>query len=196
MKKIISFLLIAILTMLTVACSGPKPENTVKSFLDSYKSGNFTEAMNYIIDSENFSMEKIKKDFEEKEDEKLTKAFIKTFSKLKYNIINTKIENDTAVVETEITVPNLGKVTRELIQEAFTLALSNAFSENNNQDKMDSMIETMFLDKINSEDIPMVKKNVNIHLVKQDNSWIIKADEDLVNAITGNLIEMAKAFGN
>ncbi|SHJ89182.1 hypothetical protein SAMN02745883_00737 [Caminicella sporogenes DSM 14501] len=42
----------------------------------------------------------------------------------------------------------------------------------------------------------MVKKNVNIHLVKQDNSWIIKADEDLANAITGNLIEMAKAFGN
>ncbi|KGG81090.1 hypothetical protein Y919_02745 [Caloranaerobacter azorensis H53214] len=194
MKKLLSFLLILTLSVTMSACSGPKPENTVKSFLDSYKNGNITEAIKYVEGNENFNIEKIKKDFEVNQNDKTTQAFLKAFSKLEYKIINSKVENNTAVVETEITVPNLGKVIAELMKEAFTLALSSAFSDNNNQSDMDSMMETMLLDKINSEDIPMVKKVVNINLVKQDNSWVIKADEEFANAITGNLLEISKVF--
>ncbi|QIB26285.1 DUF4878 domain-containing protein [Caloranaerobacter azorensis] len=194
MKKLLSFLLILTLSVTMSACSDPKPENTVKSFLDSYKNGNITEAIKYVEGNENFNIEKIKKDFEANQNDKTTQAFLKAFSKLEYKIINSKVENNTAVVETEITVPNLGKVIAELMKEAFTLALSSAFSDNNNQSDMDSMMETMLLDKINSEDIPMVKKVVNINLVKQDNSWVIKADEEFANAITGNLLEISKIF--
>lgn len=195
MKKLLSFLLILTLSITMSACSGPKPEDTVKSFLDSYKNGNITEAMKYVESNEDFNIEEIKKDFETNQNDKTTQAFLKAFSKLEYKIINSKVENDTAVVETEITVPNLGKVITELMKEAFTLALSSAFSDNNDQSNMDSMMETMLLDKINSEDIPMVKKTVNINLVKQNNSWIIKANEEFTNAITGNLLEISKVFG-
>ncbi|WP_427339579.1 DUF4878 domain-containing protein [Caloranaerobacter sp. DY30410] len=195
MKKLLSFLLILTLSITMSACSGPKPENTVKSFLDSYKNGNITEAIKYVEGNEDFNIEKIKKDFEANQNDKTTQAFLKAFSKLEYKIINSKVENNTAVVETEITVPNLGKVIAELMKEAFTLALSSAFSDNNNQSDMDSMMETMLFDKINSEDIPMVKKIVNINLVKQDNSWVIKANEEFINAITGNLLEISKVFG-
>lgn len=162
MKRFLSVLLIGVLIFSITGCSSSKPETAVTGYLGSLKKGDYEEMAKYIKSDS----EKITDDIFSKEDEKTDVALKKAYSKLEYNVVSSEVDGDKAVVETDINVPNLGSVMTDIMKEAIPLALANAFSEESNDDDMDKLTDNMLIDKLNSDDIPMVKKTVKINLYK------------------------------
>ncbi len=174
----------------TVACSAPNPKDTVTVYLDSLKNGNNEESLNYLKSDSDESLKEVFANENDATDE----AFKKAYSKLEYNILNSEVDGGKAVVETEINAPDLGTIMAELFKEIIPLAFANAFNEDASDDEMDKLMDTMLIDKLNSDDIPMVKKTININLVKEEGQWLIEPDDDFYDAITGNLSSITKLF--
>jgi len=154
MKKFLSVLLIIVLVFSMTACAKSDPKASVSGYLDALKSGNI-EGMNKYVKSD--SEDQVKEVFNN-ENKMNEEAFLKAYSKLNYKILSSEVNGDTATVETEINAPNLGKIMTELIQEALPLAFAAAFKEDKSEDNIDDLMNTMLLDKVNSDDMPMVKK--------------------------------------
>ena len=183
MKKLLSVVLIIALTFSMIACSKPDPKASVAGYLNALKAGNI-EAMNQYVkpDSDN----EVKEVFNNENDE-YSEAFLKAYNKLEYKILSSKVDGDTAIVEAEINAPNLGEIMTEFMKEALSLAFASAFSENKSEEEIDDLMNTLLMDKMTSEDMPMLKKTVKINLVKENDTWIITPNDDLVDALTGNL---------
>lgn len=195
MKKIICFLLILMLTFSVVGCSSENPEKTVSSFLDSFFYGDFEEANGYVLDAEDISYESAFAETTMESDAELDEALQTAYEKSTYEILSSTIDGDTAEVETKITVPNLGSIFSEIIQEALPLAFVSAFTEDASDEEMDEFMSNMLIDKLNSDDIPMVTKTVNINLVKEDGTWLIEMDDILLDALSGNMSTILDLFG-
>lgn len=195
MRKVLTIILYSAMILSLVGCSGSSPENTVSGYLDSFKDGKVEEAVEYVkgeidIQDENDSTEVF-----DSENPEVDEAMKKAYSKLTYEILDSTVDGDNATVKTEVTAPNLGVVMTELLQEVMPLAFASAFSEDAEDDDMDELMDTMFIDKLNSEDLSMVTKTVNINLVKENDEWLIEVDDALLNALTGNLGNIADMFG-
>lgn len=190
MKKVLSILITIAMVFALVACSNAGPDDTVSNYLDSYKNGDLEEIDKYFLDSADSDEAEII----DNEDPEVDAAMENAYSKLTYEILDTNIDGDSAIVETEITAPNLGIVMTELIQEAMPLALASAFSEDEDDDDMDALMNTMLIDKLNSEDLPMNTKTVDINLVKENENWLIDVDHALLDAMTGNMSALDDAF--
>lgn len=191
MKKVLSLLTVFVLIISMTACGKSDPKASVSGFLGALKNSNIEEMSKYIVpDSEENGIEEVFDSGDEFSEE----AFKIAFSKLDYKILSSSVDGNTAVVETEINAPNLGKIMTELIQEALPLVFASAFSEDASDDDVSDFMNTLFLDKVNSDDMPMVKKTVKINLVEENGNWLINPDNDFVNAITGNLMQMGEMF--
>lgn len=196
MKKILSILMIVVLLFTITGCSGSKPQDTVKFYLDSLKNGDAEEAVEYLKLEED-TIETPDEIISDEEDEDFNEAFKIAYSKLEYRILETEVNGDTAVVETEINAPDLGTIMTEVFKEVLPMALASAFDDsddNYNDEEMDNLMNTMLLDKVNSDDMPMVKKKIKINLVKEGDKWLIEPDDKFFNAITGNLKAISELF--
>ncbi|WP_026895995.1 hypothetical protein [Clostridiisalibacter paucivorans] len=197
MKKLLLLTIILVLVFTMGACSQKNksntPENSVEAFLDSYKNGDIIKSMEYVENKTSTEIEQIKKNFIEDKDSKSSQAFLKTFSKIEYKIINSDVKKDFAIINTEITAPNLSKIIGQLIEEISSdnMSTDSIQSREDTLEKMadmDMIIGDKLLEKINSDNIPMVTKTINIKLVKKNGSWLIKTNNEFKRAITGNLV--------
>lgn len=173
-----------------VGCSSASPDATVSNYLDSFKNGKVEEADKYITATSDTDETEII----DNENPEVDAAMKNAYSKLTYKILDSTIDGDKASVETEITAPNLGVIFTELLQEAIPLAFASAFSEDAD-DEMDELMNTMLIDKLNDEDLSMITKTVDIKLVKENNTWLIDIDDNLLDAMTGNMSAIADVFG-
>lgn len=199
MKRIISIFLIILLTFTVVGCNKNNPEDTVESYLNAIKNGDIENLEQYVVeedDDNNLELSEID------EDDKIKKAFSKAYSKLEYEVLNVETNGDKAKVETRIKAPNLGEVMSatlaEILPGVFEDAFEESFSENPEETFDETALEKQMIDvfakNINKNDISPVENTVKIDLVKEDDKWLIKVDENLENGLTGNLIEALKSF--
>lgn len=199
MKRIISIFLIILLTFTVVGCNKNNPEDTVESYLNAIKNGDIENLEQYVVeedDDNNLELSEID------EDDKIKKAFSKAYSKLEYEVLNVETNGDKAKVETRIKAPNLGEVMSatlaEILPGVFEDAFEESFSENPEETFDETALEKQMIDvfakNINKDDISLVENTVKIDLVKEDDKWLIKVDENLENGLTGNLIEALKSF--
>lgn len=190
MKKLLSSLMIVVLIFTMTGCVSSKPQDTVKSYLDNLKSGEIEKSAMCLIQDSDSSTTPDEIISDDDEDEKFNEAFKTAYSKLEYEILESKTDGDNAVVKTEINTPNLGNIMTEIIKESIPVILSSAFDDTNDEEldeKMENHMSEMLIDKMNSDDIPMVKKKIDINLVKKEGKWLIDPNEEFFNAITGNL---------
>lgn len=180
--KIISIMLV--MATLVGCSSAPPPSKVVENFFKALQENNYQEIGKYIEGD----TDKIGK-FNNEDEEKLTKAIT---SKLKYEIVSTENKGNEATVKVKVTAPDLLKITSKTISELMGIAFATAFSDDSQQLDMEKLTQQYFLNSVSDPNAPMVTTEVDIKLVKKDNAWYIQANDDLLNAITGN---MAKAFG-
>lgn len=187
-KPIIALLLTLVLVFIGLTgCSAASPDKTVTDFLDAVKQGDFETALQYVeteADQPIISLDS-------PEEEKLGKLI---FSKLSYKIVSTSKDNDTASVQTEITSPDLLRIVTQAMGDLFALAFTNAFSQDTNNQDMDKIAEQYFEDSLSDPNVPMATNVVEFTLKKQDKTWIIVPDDDLINALMGNIGEAFEAF--
>lgn len=196
LKKLICTLLALVLVISVVGCSRKSsPESSVSGYLDAFIDGKPEEGKKFLKDTINLSDEGESIESIQNTDPEFDKAMKKAYGKITYKILDSTVNGDTAQVKTEITAPDLKSILMEIIQESISLAFINAFSENAD-DNMDELMNTMLIDKLNSEDIPMVTKTININLVKEDDLWLIVMDDNLLDALTGNMSALTNIFDN
>lgn len=179
-KKLTSVVFMTILAVSLVGC-GAKPEETAKNYLDAIKQQDIQKAVSLTKDND--SKEELK--FDNNDQEKVVKA---VFSKIDYTLGNVKKKGDTATVKASITSIDLPKVTANMMKELLPNMMAQALSQENvDKKKQEAMVYESMLKSINDPNAPKTKTDVTMKLVKGDKGWLIEADEQLVNALTGNI---------
>lgn len=184
MKKTLKQALILMLScmlLLSFTGCGAKPEAAAKNFLDAVKQQDFAKASTFV----NGDTSKDEFKYDNAEQEKMVKAI---FSKVDYTLGETTISGNTATVKAKITSLDLSRIMSKTISELLpTLMAQGASSEKPDQEKQSMMIYQYLLNSINDSNAPKTQTEVTIKLVKDKKGWLVEPDDDLLNALTGNL---------
>lgn len=191
MKKILSFLLIAMLTLGLSACNqGEKPEKVVEDYFSAVKSAD-VETIGKLVE-DGLSDENKEVSEEEKE---LVK---KIFDLISVDVVgDAKIEGKTAKVDTKITAPDMKMVFENVLAKLIPKVMEDAFKgKEMSEEELDKLFKEHFLKQLDSKDLTMVTSEVELNLVKKDNSWVIVEDEVLENAVSGGFAKQLKELEN
>lgn len=189
--------IVLIVALLILACSGPSPEAVTRGFLETMQNGEWSKAAAFV-DTANVpptlstlqsqgatSAEK------DKDSERLLKLIL---SKITYTIGSTKVEGDRATVKAQIKAVDLRKVVAKYISDILPLVLASAFSGGKATDLAPQMNKYME-DAVRDPEAPMTTTDIDVKLVRIKDQWRISAaNVDLVNVMTGNLLEIAKTL--
>jgi azurin len=182
-SKILKITAVIVCSFSLVAC-GAKPDATVKNFFASAQKADIVSMANYI--SKDTNKESFK--YTEADQEKIVKSVL---SKLSYEIVSSSVTGKNAVVKTKVTSIDLpkiyGKLITDMLPTLFTQALAGKEAE------AQAQIMTAFTNSINDPNVAKTTTDVDIKLIKNDKGWVIETNDDLQNALTGN---MAKAFAS
>ena len=189
LKRIVSMLtIISMIFILLTGCSDKgQPTKALENLFRSYSGQDFEKTSEFI--------EGANKDFAKEMKEMLDEvqsSLLEKITDFTYTIKSETIEENTALIEVEMQINDVGTAMLQTAQEAFALAFSMAFSDADQAD-IDKLLEQKILDRLNSE-IPKVTKNVKVNLVKKNNKWLVEVNDDLLNALTGNMAVLAEAF--
>ena len=182
-NKILKIMSIILISLSLTAC-GVNPDSTVKNFFISAQKSDITSMATYI------SKDTTKNSFKytDTDQEKIAKSVL---SKVSYVIVSSSVTGKNAVVKTKVTSLDLpkiyGKLVTDMLPALFTQALSG-----NTQDTQ-AQIMTSFSNSINDPIAPKTTIDIDIKLTNVDNKWLIVANDDFQNALTGN---MSKAFAS
>ncbi|MCY6370057.1 hypothetical protein [Clostridium ganghwense] len=184
--NVLSLLIIFTLSLSFISCgSSAVPDDSVKAFFGSLQKQDFKTASTYVKDANNSI------NFDNPQQKEIVNKIV---SKLQYEIISSTTDGDTAKVKTKITSPDLVKVTGKMVSDLLPTLFAQALNgEKTDQAKTDKMVTDYFIKNIDDPKVEMISNEVEINLVKNKNTWLLVGDDDLINAITGNL---TKAFAD
>ncbi|PIH04030.1 DUF4878 domain-containing protein [Clostridium combesii] len=189
-KKLMPIIFITILSISLTGCSS-KPDETVKGFFGALKQQDIKKASTFI-NVNSFYKELKVDEFDSKEQEKIVKAVL---SKFEYSLGDVEKNGNTATAKVSVTSIDLGKITIETIDKVLPNLIDEAFSKGKiDEKKQQAVIIQHMLNSINDPNAPKIKTNINVKLVKGDKGWLIEPDEELANALSGNLYSVAKKF--
>lgn len=181
-RRLSVLVLIAFMFCITGCDLFAPPKNTVESFMAAVEKGDLTSAAQYVVPNGNLQGTIDKSN--DPESEKMIKAI---FTKVSHKIVSTTKTGDKAQVTTSITSPDLLRITSTVMGQMMPLAFAAAFSEDSSQDNMDQLVEQYMMNAITDPNAPMTTTEVVINLTKQNGKWLIVADDNLVNAMAGNI---------
>ncbi|SCZ81149.1 DUF4352 domain-containing protein [Acidaminobacter hydrogenoformans] len=192
MKKLTGIVLIVVLIASLVGCGGVTAESATQSFLEAVKTMNVEEISKYVDYDE---LVNTSEESEEMESITEQEEFVKQiFTGMSYAIIESSEEKESATVKAEITNIDMKNVMGEFIKEAFSFAFANAFSNVLSDEEMEQKMTEMMLASLESNKDKKVTNTVDIQLKKVDGAWKIDLNDELQNAITGDLMEVANSF--
>ncbi|MBK5242551.1 DUF4352 domain-containing protein [Clostridium sp.] len=182
-NKILKIVAVIIFSLSFVAC-GAKPDATVKNFFTSVQKSDIAAMVNYInkdVNEDSFQ-------YEDADQEKVIKS---VFSKVSYEIVSFSVTGKTAVVKTRVTSIDLPKIYGQLMTDMLPTLFAQALS--GETEDADAQIMTSFINSLNDPNVSKTTVDVDIKLIKGDKGWLIEVNDDLENALTGN---MSKALAS
>lgn len=191
-KRSLCLLVITVLFLSLIGCastSTSKPDSAVSGFFDALKKEDVNSAAKFVkTDSKN------EISYKNAEEEKIAKA---VFSKLDYKIESSVVKGDTATVNAKVTTVDLVKITGNMISDLLPTLMAKALSgEDQNEAETEKLINQYFTNSINDPSASKTTTDVIINLVKSEDkkSWLIDPNDDLLNAMTGNLQNAFKSM--
>ncbi|MDP4121352.1 MAG: DUF4878 domain-containing protein [Bacillota bacterium] len=203
-KRLSSVLIALILVFCLAGCgSSSKPADTVKGFLDSAKTMDFTKMSTYINPSNSSKVNDMNTKITSDSVEKNLLDYLKTqSSKMTYEIKSSNISGNSATVTVNCKYidgsPFLKEVVAEYVKEAFASAFSGS---QNTDEQTNTLLKNIIGEKQKSVTDTYKESSIDIKCVKINNIWYIDSFEDsLANAVTSNFLEagkeIASAFSN
>lgn len=191
-KRSLCLLVITVLFLSLIGCastSTSKPDSAVSGFFDALKKEDVNSAAKFVkTDSKN------EISYKNAEEEKIAKA---VFSKLDYKIESSVVKGDTATVNAKVTTVDLVKITGNMISDLLPTLMAKTLSgEDQNEAETEKLINQYFTNSINDPSASKTTTDVTINLVKSEDkkSWLIDPNDDLLNAMTGNLQNAFKSM--
>ncbi len=194
MKKVFSYILfIALILSMTACTSSQGPEKVVDKAMQAIKAMDKEELSKYMDIDDLLGDDDSTINTEAISEEEVSVLF----ENIDYKINSSNIDGDSAIVNLDIENIDMGLVLGQFLEEAFTFAFSDAFSDNSLSDEeMEAAMTDLFLEIIEKNKDNTVSNNVDVGLNKVDGQWKIDIDEDFQNALTGNLIDMINSMGD
>ncbi|GLC32444.1 NTF2-like N-terminal transpeptidase domain-containing protein [Clostridium omnivorum] len=193
-KRSLCLLVITALFLSLIGCastSTSKPDSAVSGFFDALKKEDVNSAAKFVkTDSKN------EISYKNADEEKIAKA---VFSKLDYKIESSVVKGDTATVNAKVTTVDLVKITGNMISDLLPTLMAKALSgEDQNEAETEKLINQYFTNSINDPSAMKTTTDVTINLVKSEDkkSWLIDPNDDLLNAMTGNLQNAFKTMNS
>jgi len=187
MKKLMtSFFIIAMIFMLTacekvsgIEAEAETPEQAITNIISAIKEVNAQELTKYGA-----------KELIGSTDDLNNTRNRKIFEKLEFNIISIEETEVSARVKIELKTKDLTSVPQDYADKSVMLT-----SENNNlgENKLDDVnmkqkFSDMLVDLIDKCEYKEFKKEVDVYLTKEDDSWKLKLETKFQNVIYGNMI--------
>lgn len=162
----------ALLTYMIVTSSDPK--KTVDGFLTNLKAGDFAKSQEFVSGSEDLLSEE---DFDDE-----TKALL--FDKLSWKVTKVIKEDDKATVEMEVTNKNFDTIISNCMKrllEDFKVILNGGSVEQN--------MDKYFAEELKNEQVETTTVTKIIQLVKEDKTWKVVSNDELIDALLPGLQE-------
>ena len=178
MKKITAIALVLVMVLSLASCGETgKAEEAVTNLFEAFKAGDFEKKNDYLL-----------KDSDEADDE--DEMFNHVFTKVDYTIVSSKkVSNDEVHVTAEITAPDMKIAVGEFFEKALEFAFANAFSENPlSEEDTEKEMERLFIEATDREDLGTVTNEIVIKVLKTEDGWKVKADDDFADAVTGGMM--------
>ena len=190
MRRWISALLIIILVIGMTGCSGETPEQAVTNAIEAIKKMDQEELSRYIEYDDLVNTDDSTELTEQEEEQAKS-----IFKNLEYEIKTSDEDGDTAVVNANITNIDMGVVFSEMFMEMFSRAFEDAFSSDPmTEEETDEMMLNLMAELMEKHRDTTVTNNVSIKLNKVDNQWKIEMDDELQNALMGNLFNVVESM--
>lgn len=115
-----------------------------------------------------------------------------------FNKVDTKIEGEptikdnSASVKVKITAPDSKKIFQDIMSQEISKVFANALNSSASSQDTESEIISEFQSKISQPDVSLTTTEMNLQLVKQKDKWKVKTTDNLIDAMTGNMISYAK----
>lgn len=182
---------VLILFMLGTAGCGllASPDKSVNGFLAALEKTEFETSSKYVKQTDTSIT-----DFANETDPETDQMMRSIFSRMSHKTLSSTKTGNTAQVVTSITSVDMFKITTSVMSDLIPLAFASAFSQESDNDNTDQMVQQMFTSALTDPNAPMTTQQITINLVKENGKWLIVADDNLMNALTGNLGKFAEAF--
>lgn len=192
-NKVLKIVLIAIAIVLVIALVvygvvkllEKKPENSIQSFVEALKNGDFELAKTYTSDETMDALE-----ISEDDDLEMMKLYFKCID---LKILEVTKAKDQAVVKVEITNKDLKTILQNYIQKALELAMSQ-INSNETQESMETELLEYFKSQFDSDEIQNITTTVDVVLNKVDGEWKVVIDETLRDALLPGLSEINNIY--
>lgn len=183
MKKISILLLMIFMILTLTACNSMEtPEEAVNNALNAVKEAD-TETIEKYFDSDIT--------FEGIEDQDIDDEKQVLVENLNFETLSSIEEEGNAVVEANITNIDMLPV----MQKSFVKAMELAFSDLS-EEEIEKQSEEIIINQLNEDDLKTITSKVDIHLENVDNQWKIDLDDNLINALFGNLQTIIEDLNN
>lgn len=192
---IIAVVVIAVVAIVTTIFFGNNPEKTIEETFTALKEGNLelideyiaTEDSNSLIENE--ITDNLKTSLENSDFER--DLINSCFSQFEWQIKETKIEGNTAVVTVDITNKDFSNVVQEVFSKMLTQALSTAVTgEEMTEEETLNLIKES-IDEVT--DTTTITKEIN--LVKENGTWKFNATE-VMNIVLPGIIDGLESLQN
>lgn len=203
MKKIISYLLLIMMSISLGACGSSKPsaKSTVEQYLSAAKKLD-GKTMSKLVIPSNTEDAEIMENLTLEDDDSYSKFFEKFFkdnaNKMTYSILESKENGDEATVSVESKYIDGGPLIAATMGEAITKMIGIAFE---GKEPSEEEINEMFSDILKEQEAknePTFKtQTVNVNLKKQDEKWYItEVNDQLKDVITLGFYSAVESIGN
>ena len=207
---ILIMILVAIVVVILYDKFTGKPEEAVKGMLTGLKTNDINMVDTYVDYNELLNQDV--KDSDENLDNTIVKNDLIDINndnikiilnKLSYEVMNTRINNNEAVVTVSITNIDLKNILEQYFGQYVKIAFANGFSNDeqlkqNNIDT-DSINDTMddyLKSLINKDDNEMTTSIVEIKVKKENGNWKVEPDEKLRKAILPGMDSIYEYLNN
>ncbi|WP_409296240.1 DUF4878 domain-containing protein [Peribacillus sp. SCS-26] len=193
MKKTLSVLSAAVLSLILTGCGGPKPADTVTSFLTSFQKGDVEKAGKFVKGQLKSTLST-----GEEEDgpvsEKLMTAFTKGYKFETPKEVSSK--GDTAKVKVKVTSVDVKEAIGSAMSELMPSALAAAFVEGgDSEEAVDKLVEKTIIKKLTSEDAAFDTRSVTLTLKKdKKGEYKILANDQLKEAVLANMNDLEQSL--
>ncbi|MFT9056660.1 MAG: hypothetical protein ABF449_08540, partial [Ethanoligenens sp.] len=173
------------------------PKDTVTTYFKAIKSLNIATMESLSVNGTSSDLESLIK----RSSSSMTSSDIQSgenIYKAIFNKVDTKIEGDPTVkdnsasVKVKITAPDAKKILQDIMSEEISKAFANALNSSAGSQDTESEIMNEFQNKISQPDVSLTTTEMNLQLVKQKDKWKVKTTDNLIDAMTGNMISYAK----
>ena len=200
MKKIVCFTLILLHFMVLTGCQRTTAEDAVKGFLDAAQSMDTDEISKYVNYEEITDAFDYSGDVNNMDDHIADELFKTLFTSMEFEIIESQEDRHNAIVKTDITNIDMRYVIADFIEdyisEAMSFVFASAFSSDITDEEIDEELDAILHETLlgalrNNKDVK-IAQSVDIKVNKIEGNWIIDLDDNLINALTGGLLDVGE----